>query len=78
MLSIYEAQKEILENSTPLQRVEVIPIELGLNRVLSQNITATFDMPRFDNSAMDGYGIKMEDVGKDLKLIHKELAGDKN
>jgi len=27
---------------------------------------------------MDGYGIKMEDVGKDLKLIHKELAGDKN
>jgi molybdopterin molybdotransferase len=78
MLSIYEAQKEILENSTPLQRVEVIPIELGLNRVLSQNISATFDMPRFDNSAMDGYGIKMEDVGKDLKLIHKELAGDKN
>ena len=78
MLSIYEAQKKILENSTPLQRVEVIPIELGLNRVLSQNISATFDMPRFDNSAMDGYGIKMEDVGKDLKLIHKELAGDKN
>jgi len=78
MLSIYEAQNEILENSTPLQRVEVIPIELGLNRVLSQNISATFDMPRFDNSAMDGYGIKMEDVGKDLKLIHKELAGDKN
>jgi molybdopterin molybdotransferase len=78
MLSIYEAQKEILNNTNPIKRVEIIPIELGLNRVLSQNVTATFDMPRFDNSAMDGYGIKMEDVGKEVKLIHKELAGDKN
>jgi len=77
MLPIYEAQKIILENTTSIQRFEIIPIEIANKRVLAQNILATFDMPRFDNSAMDGYGIKMTDVGKKVKLIQKTLAGDK-
>jgi len=78
MKSIYEALQIMLENTKTIKRVEIIPIENGLNRVLSENIYATFDMPRFDNSAMDGYGIKIEDIGKKVKLIQKELAGDKN
>jgi len=78
MLSIYEAQKTILDNTFPIQKSEIIPIEMANKRVLFQDIKATFDMPRFDNSAMDGYGIKMADVGKKVKLIDKTLAGDKN
>ena len=78
MKSIYEALQIMLENTKTIKRVEIIPIENGLHRVLSENIYATFDMPRFDNSAMDGYGIKIEDIGKKVKLIQKELAGDKN
>ena len=78
MLPIYEAQKLILENTTPITKIEIIPIEMANNRILSKNIQASFDMPRFDNSAMDGYGIKMADVGKKVKFIQKELAGDKS
>jgi len=77
MLSIYEAQQIILQNTIPTNKIEIIPIENANKRVLAQDIKATFDMPRFDNSAMDGYGIKMSDVGKKLKLITKTLAGDK-
>ena len=78
MLSIYEAQEILLNNTKPTTKKEIIPIENSLNRVLAQDIKATFDMPRFDNSAMDGYGIKLSDAGKKVKLINKELAGDKN
>ena len=78
MLPIYEAQKIILDNTKQTTKIEIIPIETGENRVLAIDIKATFDMPRFDNSAMDGYGIKIADVGKKVKLITKTLAGDKN
>ena len=78
MLSIYEAYKIMLDSTTPTTKKELIPIENSKNRVLAKDILATFDMPRFDNSAMDGYGIKLIDTGKQVKLLHKELAGDKN
>jgi len=78
MLSIYEAQKIMLNYTTSTIKTEIIPIENGLDRVLALDIKATFDMPRFDNSAMDGYGIKFEDVGDKVKLKNRELAGDKS
>ena len=78
MLPIYEAQKTILNHTNQIKKTEIIPIENAINRVLANDIKATFDMPRFDNSAMDGYGIKMADIGKKVKLISKTLAGDKN
>jgi len=77
MLPIYEAYTTILEYTKPTTKVEIIPIENANKRVLAKDIKATFDMPRFDNSAMDGYGIKITDVGKKVKLISKTLAGDK-
>jgi len=76
MISIYEAQNIILKHTNPITKTQILPIENSLNRVLAQDIKATFDMPRFDNSAMDGYGIKLCDIGKTLKPINKTLAGD--
>ncbi len=76
MLSIYEALNIILSNTKPTNKIEIIPIENSKNRVLAEDILATFDMPRFDNSAMDGYGIKLKD--KQAKLKNIELAGDEN
>ena len=78
MVSIYEAQQIMLESVKSLERVEVIPIELGEERVLAIDIKAPFDMPKFDNSAMDGYGIKLRDSGKIVRVKKRELAGDKS
>ena len=78
MVSIYEAQQIMLESVKSLERVEVIPIELGEERVLAIDIKAPFDMPKFDNSAMDGYGIKLRHSGKIVRVKKRELAGDKS
>ncbi|MDY2823777.1 MAG: molybdopterin molybdotransferase MoeA [Helicobacter sp.] len=46
--------------------------------VLAQDIVATRPLPPFDNSAMDGYAVRIEDAGKEVKLAGRTLAGESN
>lgn len=51
-----------------LEKVSSLPIEsLSLfevvGRVLAEDIRAPWDMPRWDNSAMDGFAVRAEDCG---------------
>lgn len=58
---VYEsALAQVVEQAkrTPLQE---LPLDLALGRVLAQNIIAPFSLPRFDNSAVDGYAIGRSD-----------------
>ncbi len=75
MVSIYEAL-EIIKNSVFNLKSEIIPIEDAINRVASESVYASFNLPRFDNSAMDGYAIKLIDSGKEVEVIGTILAGD--
>lgn len=61
MLSYEEAIGIILANCVPLGTEEV---EIGKlhGRVLATDVTAPFDFPRFDNSAVDGFGVLIADV----------------
>ena len=54
---------------------EIIPIENAKDRILAQDIYASHSLPTFNNSAMDGYGVKLNDVGCKVKLIDNILAG---
>jgi len=56
---------------------EIIPIENALGRVLAEEIIATHSLPPFDNSAMDGYAVFLEDAGKTLIQSCTIFAGDK-
>jgi len=40
----------------------VIPVHQALNRVLAEDVIAAENLPRFDRSAMDGYGVRAEDT----------------
>ena len=74
-VSIIEALDIISQNIHPLNS-EIIPIELSVGRVVTQDYIATFDLPRFNNSAMDGYIVKVSDAGKTV-LCHEVIyAGD--
>lgn len=42
--------------------VEVVPLALARGLVLAQDIAALTALPPFDNSAMDGYAVRAEDV----------------
>lgn len=61
MIPFEQARQIILENARVLGTVRKSLLKLpGL--VLAEAIQANFDLPRFNNSAVDGYGVKIEDV----------------
>lgn len=73
--SIIEALDIITTKITPVDK-EIIPIEMAVGRVVTQDYIATFDLPRFNNSAMDGYAVKVTDAGKDVTCSDVIYAGD--
>jgi molybdopterin molybdotransferase len=50
-------------NVLQIKKPKQMPVPLGeaLGRVLSEDIVARDDLPRFDKSAMDGYALRFED-----------------
>ena len=61
LLSVAEAQERILSHFQPVA-TETLQLIQCANRVLAQDITATTDLPPFDNSSMDGFAIRVADV----------------
>ncbi|MDR0484655.1 MAG: molybdopterin molybdotransferase MoeA [Alphaproteobacteria bacterium] len=73
---------EIIKHNTKCLQEETIPLEDSLNRVLSQDITATIANPNFNNSAVDGIGITKQTLlnlqknNTPLQIKKTILAGD--
>ena len=63
MLSPEEALARVLTAVTPPVSEE-IPIEQACGRVLVEDVTASADLPPWDNSAMDGFAVIAEDTRK--------------
>jgi molybdopterin molybdotransferase len=61
MLELQEAVGRILA-AVPPARHEEIPVSEAHGRVLGQSVLSPMDLPPFDNSAMDGYAVRAEDV----------------
>ncbi len=73
--------KEALKIISDLElktKFEILPIEDSINRICAQNIKATSSLPKFNNSAMDGYAILHEDCGEELEVKDTIFAGDNN
>lgn len=73
-----EAAIEIISNLTLNLNYEIIPIENATNRICAKEIFATSFLPKFNNSAMDGYAIIYEDKDNELNIIDTIFAGDNN
>jgi molybdopterin molybdotransferase len=57
----YEAARQlILEQVSPLE-AETVPLLEALNRATVEPVVAALYLPRFDNSAMDGYALRAAD-----------------
>ena len=69
---------EIISNLTLDLNFEIIPIENASGRISAEEIFATSFLPKFDNSAMDGYAIIYEDKDNELNIIDTIFAGDNN
>ncbi|MGE4456347.1 MAG: molybdopterin molybdotransferase MoeA [Arcobacteraceae bacterium] len=66
----------LIVNSVKGVNKEVISIENSLGRVVAQDIYAPFSLPRFANSAMDGYAVIYGDDSEELQVTDKIFAGD--
>ena len=77
MRSIAEALASMMPAFSPLGEEEV-PLAEAAGRYLSQDIAAAFDSPPFDNSAMDGYAVRAEDVAGATKAsaVHLRVTGE--
>jgi molybdopterin molybdotransferase len=74
-VSVLDAFRLIKANVKALG-TEIIKIEDASNRISATNIKATYPLPRFDNSAMDGYAVLYDDNNCNVDVIGKILAGD--
>ena len=74
-ISITDALDIIYNNVTP-RTTEIIPIEMSVGRIMAKDSVATFDLPRFDNSAMDGYAVKCIDADNTVSCDEVIYAGD--
>jgi len=59
--SFHEARRIILENVARLG-AEVVPALDAVGRVVAEDVKAPFDLPRWDNSAMDGFALRAQDA----------------
>ncbi|MEH1780278.1 MAG: gephyrin-like molybdotransferase Glp [Nostoc sp.] len=65
MLSVSDAEAIILNLVQPLDRqrdTEVVDLFTADSRILAKPVTSPLDFPHWDNSAMDGYAVRYEDV----------------
>jgi len=61
MLELEDALNRILATIQPLEH-ETVTITEAADRVLAEPILSPVDLPRFDNSAMDGYAVRAADL----------------
>jgi molybdopterin molybdotransferase len=82
MLTVGEARRLVLESVSPLAPTDVL-VRDALGLVLAEDLIAPQSLPRFDNSAMDGYAVVAADTvaGSEespavLKVVGEVRAGD--
>jgi molybdopterin molybdotransferase len=61
MITVDEALNKVLSCTHPLGSEKVSILEV-LGRVCAEDISAKRDIPPFDNSGMDGYAVRSEDI----------------
>lgn len=76
LLGVEEARATILSAVTPPDPAAAIPIALdqAAGRVLATDVIAGLSMPRWPNSAMDGYALRLAEIGDDGLPVSQRVA----
>jgi molybdopterin molybdotransferase len=82
MLEFEEALARVLA-AVPATTIEYVSLSGSAGRVLAEQVRSPIDLPVFDNSAMDGYGLRAADVASAkpdsparLRLAGRIAAGE--
>ena len=77
LLSVDEALEQLLASARPVAEIEEVAALEASGRILARSQRSTMDVPPMDNSAMDGYAVRLSDLQdkKPLLVKQKILAG---
>lgn len=77
LLTLEQALEILLSRANPLTESETLPLTDAAGRVTAEAIVSPVDVPPFDNSAMDGYAVRLADIaaGRPLPVAGKAFAG---
>ena len=75
MLSVDEALDVLLGGARTVPDIEEISTLEATGRVLARAQRSAMEVPPMDNSAMDGYAVRLSDLPGKLKISQKIMAG---
>ena len=78
-MPVAKAREVIARFLSPVKATERVGIRAALGRVLAEDVISPLDVPAHDNSAMDGYAVRVADLKTDgevtLKIAGSSFAG---
>jgi molybdopterin molybdotransferase len=76
MITFEQALALVLRHSRPLP-VEIVALDEALGRVLARAVRASFALPLFDNSSVDGFAVRHRELrpGASLPVAFTQAAG---
>ena len=77
LLRFEDALQQLLSAAVPVTETERLATNDALGRVLACDVVSTVDVPPLDNSAMDGYAVRIADLaaGCALNISQRIVAG---
>ena len=73
LMPIEEAMDKMLSRIKPIQTTLSLPLAEALGFVLAEDILSPIHVPPFDNSAMDGYAIRGDDLDQEQYHVVAEI-----
>ncbi|WP_416138465.1 gephyrin-like molybdotransferase Glp [Halomonas sp. HK25] len=76
LLDLFDARARMIAAARPITGSERVGLGEAARRVLAEEVRATLDMPGVDNSAMDGYALRLAELGAEsLPVVQRIPAG---
>lgn len=77
LISLEDAQQKMLQQLTPISDCLSVSLFEAAGRITAKPVTSPLDVPPFDNSAMDGYAVRLSDITPDREfpVAGKAFAG---
>lgn len=77
LIPLETALEQMLTRIVPVTEHQTLPLLHAAGRITAKPVTSPIDVPGFDNSAMDGYAVRLADInaGGALPVAGKAFAG---
>lgn len=78
MLPLDQAISQMLAQLPEPTETQLIPLNEAMQRICAEDVISAINVPSFDNSAMDGYAVRLADLQQSLRLpvAGKSFAGN--